>query len=269
MKKTSSMEKLRTYGAQPYDIVLLHGGPGAPGSLAAMGRRLSFSFGVLEPLMFSLSIGEQLEELNSIVTNNSSIPLFFIGHSWGAWLALIYAARYPDLVKKIILIGAPPFEEEKASAVNETRLSRLTEAEKKEFIHSAELTDTISPEVISLSPEVIALFSKTDLFEAMPNEKIASDFSPVVYRKIWPEASELRRTGKLMEFVRKVKCPVVAIHGDFDPHPADGVKEPLTANLSNFRFNLIEKCGHYPWIEKYGKDILYKIFYKEMGSTCL
>ena len=79
----------------------------------------------------------------------------------------------------------------------------------------------------------------------------------------------MRKTGKLVEFVKKIKCPVVAIHGDFDPHPVNGVKEPLSADLPNFRFNLIERCGHYPWMEKYGKDILYKILYKEIGSTCV
>ena len=27
---------------------------------------------------------------------------------------------------------------------------------------------------------------------------------------------------------RKIKCPVVAIHGDYDPHLAEGVREPLS-----------------------------------------
>lgn len=263
------METVRTYGAQPYDLVLLHGGPGAPGTMGPIARRLSISFGVLEPLMLSLSINEQLEDLNSIVVNNSSMPLFFIGHSWGAWLSIMYAAKYPDRVRKIILIGAPPFEEKYVHIVNETRLSRLNEKEKTEFILAREQLNNISSGTDSLTPGFISLLTRTDVFEALPNENITSDFSPAVYRNIWSEASDLRKTGRLLELLKQVKCPVVAIHGDLDPHPADGVKEPLSANLSNFRFNLIERCGHYPWMEKYGKDILYKIFYKEMGSTCV
>jgi pimeloyl-ACP methyl ester carboxylesterase len=263
------MENLRTYGAQPYDLVLLHGGPGATGTMRPLARRLSISFGVLEPLMISLSINEQLEELNSIVLHNSSIPLFFIGHSWGAWLSILYAAKYPDRVKKIIMIGAPPVEVKYASIVNETRLSRLNEKEKIEFRHAVEQLNNLSAGVDSLTPDFISLLTKTDVFEPLPNETIASEFSPTVYKNIWSEATEMRKTGKLLEFVKEVKCPVIAIHGDFDPHPANGVKEPLTVSLSNFRFNLIERCGHYPWMEKYGKDILYKNFYKEMGSTCV
>ena len=119
-----------------------------------------------------------------------------------------------------------------------------------------------------MPPGFISLLTRADVYEALPNETITSDFSPSVYSNIWSEASEMRKTGKLLEFVKEVKCPIVAIHGDYDPHPADGVKEPLSLILSNFRFTLIEKCGHYPWMEKYGKDILYKYFYKEIGSTC-
>jgi pimeloyl-ACP methyl ester carboxylesterase len=263
------METFRTYGAQPYDLVLLHGGPGAAGAMEPVARRLAISFGILEPLMLSLSINEQLDELNSIVINNSSMPLTIIGHSWGAWLSIMYAAKFPDHVKKIIMIGAPPFEEKYTHMVNETRFSRLIENEKIEFSRASEQINNISSGVDSLPPEFIYLLARTDVFEALPNENIASYFIPAVYRNIWSEASDLRKTGKLLEFVKKIKCPVVAIHGDFDPHPAHGVKEPLSLNLTSFRFNLIERCGHYPWMEKHGKDILYKIFYKELGSTCV
>jgi pimeloyl-ACP methyl ester carboxylesterase len=261
------MDNLRTYGTEPYDIALLHGGPGAPGSLGALARRLSISFGILEPVILTHSVNEQIEELHSIISANCFRPIFFIGHSWGAWLCILYASRYPGLVKKIIMIGAPPFDEKYVNQIEELRLSRLTEKEKRDFVISEkQLVDLTSD---SLSPEFISLLSKTDIFEALPNEIIPSEFYPEVYRSVWAEASYMRRSGKLMEYAKMIECPVVAIHGDFDPHPAEGVKGPLSEILPNFRFNLIERCGHYPWLEKYGKDLIYKIFYKEMGSTCV
>lgn len=263
------MENLRRYGAEPFDLVLVHGGPGTPGSLVSPAKRLSISFGVLEPLILSLSVNDQIEELNSIVLKNSVKPLFFIGHSWGGWLCILYAARYPELVKKVIMIGAPPFEENYAPQVTESRISRLSKAEKDDFLFRIrELDDPYSGKEC-LSAELINLLIKTDIFEALPNETIDSAFFPAVYKSVWTEASQLRSSGKLMEYANVVKCPVVGIHGDFDPHPAAGVKDPLSKILPDFRFNLIEKCGHYPWKEKFGKDLLYKIFYKEMGSTCI
>jgi pimeloyl-ACP methyl ester carboxylesterase len=247
----------------------VHGGPGAPGSLESIARRLSISFGILEPIILSLSVNDQIEDLNSIVLKNSTKPLFFIGHSWGGWLCFLYAARYPDLVKKVIMIGAPPFEERYVHLISEIRLSRLKEEEKRDFkIAEQELVNSSSG-TESLSPGFINLLSKTDIFEALPNETIDSKFYPLVYKNVWSEASRIRSTGKLIEYAKDIRCPVVGIHGDFDPHPAAGVKDPLSKILPDFRFSLIERCGHYPWKEKYGKNILYKIFYKEMGSTCI
>src|SRR5204862_304097 len=61
---------------------------------------------------------------------------------------------------------------------------------------------------------------------------------------------ELRRTGALLDAARRIACPVVAIHGDSDPHPAEGVERPLGAALADFRFILLERCGHTPWLER-------------------
>jgi pimeloyl-ACP methyl ester carboxylesterase len=49
---------------------------------------------------------------------------------------------------------------------------------------------------------------------------------------------------------KNIECPVVAIHGDYDPHPADGVRIPLSNVLKDFRFILLGKCGHVPWFER-------------------
>ena len=63
---------------------------------------------------------------------------------------------------------------------------------------------------------------------------------------------------------KNIECPVVAIHGDYDPHPAEGVEKPLASILKNFRFILLQNCGHKPWIEKHAKDIFYEILKQEL-----
>jgi pimeloyl-ACP methyl ester carboxylesterase len=63
----------------------------------------------------------------------------------------------------------------------------------------------------------------------------------------------------LLELAQLVKSPVVAIHGDHDPHPAEGVREPLSQNVNDFRFILLEECGHTPWIESNARDKFYVI----------
>ena len=81
---------------------------------------------------------------------------------------------------------------------------------------------------------------------------------------MWKDAAELRSSGKLLELGKQIECPVVAIHGDYDPHPTEGVWKPLSAVLNSFRFILLENCGHMPWIERQARDKFYKILKEEL-----
>jgi pimeloyl-ACP methyl ester carboxylesterase len=74
----------------------------------------------------------------------------------------------------------------------------------------------------------------------------------------------LRRSGKLLEMGKEITVPVVAIHGDYDSHPAEGVEKPLSAILKDFHFILLEKCGHKPWIERQARERFYTILEGEL-----
>ena len=69
----------------------------------------------------------------------------------------------------------------------------------------------------------------------------------------------------MLELAQYIKCPVVAIHGAYDPHPAQGVQKPLSAILKDFRFILIEKCGHDPWHEKHARESYCTILEDELA----
>src|SRR5574340_425188 len=67
-----------------------------------------------------------------------------------------------------------------------------------------------------------------------------------LYQGVWPQAARLRATGELLNCVVTITCPVVAIHGDYDPHPSEGVQQPLAANVKDFRMIILKQCGHTP-----------------------
>jgi pimeloyl-ACP methyl ester carboxylesterase len=110
------------------------------------------------------------------------------------------------------------------------------------------------------------MMAKADTYAPLPPEKEPDPLpaSEEINRKIWAEASGMRERGELLEMGSKIRCPVVAIHGDYDPHPAEGVREPLSGLIKDFRFILLGKCGHEPWLEKYARDEFYKILQNEI-----
>src|SRR3990172_8273086 len=100
------MEKLRKYGNKPYNIAVIHGGPGAPGEVAPVARELASNRGILEPFQAADTCEGQVQELKAILEENATLPLTLVGHSWGAILSFILAARYPALVKKLIMVSS-------------------------------------------------------------------------------------------------------------------------------------------------------------------
>ena len=259
------MKNLRKYGNAPFNIAVIHGGPGLPGEMAPVARQLFTDWGILEPLQTAISLEGQVQELKSVLEKNGSLPMTLIGHSWGAWLIFILTAQYPSLAKKLILIGSGPFEEKYALRLMETRLSRLNEEEKKEVLSLMEILN--SPETENKSTAMTKLgklINKTDIYEPLPHNSETLDCQQEVFQKVWSEANELRKSGRLLQLGKQIICPVVAIHGDYDPHPAEGIKAPLSHILENFRFIRLEKCGHEPWIERHAKDRFYKTLREEL-----
>ncbi len=236
--------------------------------MAPVARRLASGWGVLEPIQTATSLKGQVEELRTVLENYGDLPVTLIGFSWGAWLSFIVAAHYPTIIKKLILVGSGPYEEKYVARLQETRLSRLSEEERTEFESTIRaLGDPATADKDALLARLGALASKTDEYDpiiAELEESGSADSQGDIFQSVWKEAAELRRSGELLELGKQVKCPVIAIHGDYDPHPAEGVQKPLSATLKNFRFILLKNCGHTPWIERQAKGEFYEILKEEL-----
>jgi pimeloyl-ACP methyl ester carboxylesterase len=259
------MKNLNTYGNPPFNLAVIHGGPGAKGEMAQVARELSSLRGVLEPLQTVSTLEGQVRELRDILENHGSLPITLIGFSWGAMLSFIFTALHPEFVKKLILIGSGPYEEKYAASIMETRISRLGKGDLEKFL---QLTESLKSPSAQNRDKVLCdfgkLMSKADSFDPLSHEEEQLECRYEIFKGVWEEASKLRSSGELLELGRKIHCPVTAIHGDYDPHPFEGVREPLSGILKDFRFILLEKCGHKPWIERKVKEKFYRSLKQEI-----
>jgi pimeloyl-ACP methyl ester carboxylesterase len=259
----------RLYGNPPYQVIVVHGGPGAPGEVAPVARELGRRFGVLEPLQGQPTIARQVEELASIIRQHATLPVTLIGHSWGAWLSLLLAAQHPQLVYKLILVSCGSLEAGYSYDINATRLQRLNDAERGQLqaVYRC-LEDEHCPEASEAFASFGTLMSKLDSYDPIDvGDDDTLEYQYDIYRTVWPEAMALRESGELLRRVAKVKCPVVAMHGDYDPHPAAGVQEPLQRVLKHFRFIPLASCGHYPWRERQAREVFYRILSEELNRS--
>jgi pimeloyl-ACP methyl ester carboxylesterase len=263
------MKNYRKYGNAPFSVAVLHGGPGAAGEMAPIARELGNVRGVLEPLQTTDTLDGQVRELKNVLVKHCQSPVTVIGFSWGAWLGWLLAARHPELVGKLILISSGPFEEKYAgSSIMSTRMQRLSEAEQAE---AATLLRKLEDPDAKTDNTTLSRFGElmtiADSFDLLDDYDTTVTLRGNIFQRVWPQASQLRSNGKLLAVGKDIHCPVVAIHGDHDPHPADGVSRPLSPIIEDFRFILLEKCGHYPWRERHARDIFYDILRKEIQKT--
>jgi len=259
------MKNLRKYGKKPFNVAIIHGGPGAPGEIAPIARELSTNIGVLEPLQTKTTIEGQIQELKTILENNGKVSISLVGWSWGAWLSYIFAAKYPSFIKKLIIIGSGPFENKYVKNIMITRLNRLNNAEK---IEVNLLVDILNKPSFGNKNKYMERFGKlifkADSYNPISQENESIEYQYETHEKIWKQADELRNSGKLLKFGNEILCPVLAIHGDYDPHPYKGVQEPLSRVIKDFKFILLERCGHHPWNEIYARDRFFEILKKEV-----
>lgn len=260
-------QNARFHGSTPYLAAVVHGGPGAAGEMAPVARTLSPICGILEPLQTATNLEGQIEELRLTLETHAACPVILIGYSWGAWLSTFVTARFPHLVRKLILISSGPLEARYTTQMNETRLSRLRalglEDEWLTIIKGFANPQTAGKN--HLLARLGRLASLADSFDPLPPEEEEEPCRPQgeIFQGVWDTAAAWRSDGRLLEMAGRVTCPVAAIHGDFDPHPAAGVQQPLARLLKDFRFILLKNCGHTPWLERQARDAFYEALQKE------
>jgi pimeloyl-ACP methyl ester carboxylesterase len=278
------MNRLRTYGQPPFELAVIHGGPGAAGEMSSVAVRLAPLRGVLEPLQSAATLDKQVEELSEILQDHGAQSNILIGFSWGAWLSFVLTARYPALVRKLILISSGPFEDSYVKRIQECRFKRLSPDERIEFEsllavlmkgkEGAEMKDNDrgSDEQVGAGSDPLLkrlgeLSDRADTYESISgwqDDLQAIELNSEVFQTAMQDAIEMRRTGRLLAQGNAIRCPVVAIHGSYDPHPAAGVNEPLSRVLKDFRFHLLNHCGHKPWIERQARDEFYELLTREV-----
>ncbi len=221
------------------DLVLIHGGPGAPGSLDDLALLLP---GAAAPRQTRFSIDELIDELSGQFEGAKVL----LGHSWGAWLAVLFAVARPEKVKSLILVGSGPVDARQTPKIAAARAAKIG-PRYNELVQAVAQNPALLPELGRLC-------------------ELSDDYAPVsppppctvngrMYNAVWSEAATLRAEGKIAAAFAALPRPAAIIHGADDPHPFSGV----AGSIPFARTFLLGRCGHSPWREKFARDFFLAI----------
>jgi pimeloyl-ACP methyl ester carboxylesterase len=229
---------------------------------------LAHTTGVLEPWQTARSVAGQVRELRRQIDAWASPPVVLVGHSWGAWLSVLLAVEHPESVRRLVLIGSAPFRARDALRTARRRSLRLSSTERAEL--STLWEDATHPRR-KLSPRSLRrlteLFEAADAYDPVPHPGPDEPFDPRIFSDVWPEAERLRSSGALERSLRRVKVPVLVLHGREDPHPSRGVVGPLRQEGVDLRVVVFDRCGHEPWWERHARAPFFRELRKEIARA--
>ena len=251
--------RFRAYGSEGPLVVLLHGGPGAPGYMAPVGQRLAAaSFRVFEPFQrrsgaAALGVHQHVSDLATFIDAEApQSPPAIVGHSWGAMLALCFGSEFPELATALVLIGCGTFDA-RSRAEYKTRVAARTPPDfesKLEHI-STEIEDP-DERFRRLGNLLLPVYSHTPTVQRMLEQE--STFAGICCDaagnlESWNDMLRLQAEGILPARFSAIKAPVLMLHGADDPHPGPMIFASLDPHVRHLEYHEIESCGHYPWLE--------------------
>ena len=264
--------RVREYGIRGPLVIVLHGGPAAVGDVAPVAARLGESFRALEPWQRGsgkapLTVARHIEDLDNLVSaqGHDSRPAL-VGHSWGAMLALCYAAAHPNKVGPIVLVGCGTFD-----AVARQRMKAILSARTTRRLQ--ERLDRIAASVTDPADRHIQRYKLTrnlsvyEQAQPWPEKDEWEPFDQQAHKETWDDILRLQSDGTYPQAFKVIKSPVLMLHGSYDPHPGQLIYDTLQPFITQLQYQELDRCGHSPWLERYARDRFFSTLEEWLSRT--
>ncbi|HET6837209.1 MAG TPA: alpha/beta hydrolase [Gemmatimonadales bacterium] len=257
----------RTAGTGRDTVIVLHGGPGFnmeyfAKDLTPLAESHTLLFydqrgagrSTLVTDSAALDAQRFADDLEAVRRHFGMERVTLLGHSWGPAVAALYAARYPERIGRLVLVGTlPPQQKQLLQAFQELAAGRdsATRAGMETWMKAR----TANPGDGAACRAYYALWFIPFFADTADMGRSRGDFcagSPAslrnkmasVDRFVFPSLGE----WDWRPVLRRVNAPALVVHGSADPLPLDGARD-WAETLPKGRLVLLEGIGHFPYLE--------------------
>lgn len=248
------MIEVHAHGDHGPRVVVVHGGPGAPGSVRGLCRLIADRFRVLEPFQrrsgeTPLTVARHVEDLEEVIAGCcAGEPPAVVGHSWGAMLALAHAAAHPSSVASLAIVGCGSFDLAARAALNAERNRRLDGPLRGRLDAILARAPGSGEEArLRAAGDVFLIVDSHDIGEAAVETEW---LDPRGMGESWADMVRLQEAGVYPAAFAAITAPVLMLHGADDPHPGRMIRDSLARVLPGLPYREFPECGHYPWLER-------------------
>ena len=245
-------------------VLLLHGGPGMGAEyLITLLEELEGTVDIVLPQQRGLepSTVEGSRDVETHVADAIAVldhldwdRAWLMGHSWGSHLAMHVAVAHPERVNGLVLfdtLGA--LADGGRAALAENLVARLRPKERARLdelvaIEAAGNDDPTLPSQILtvLYPSYSHIYNYV-----LPPQPLRLEVPVDGVPDTLASVDAHWAAGTLERGLPRLDMPVLLIHGVADPLPSSASVE-TAALIPGARVELIERAGHFPWLERHG-----------------
>jgi pimeloyl-ACP methyl ester carboxylesterase len=85
-------------------------------------------------------------------------------------------------------------------------------------------------------------------------------------QETWEDMVRLQEEGVYPSAFARIQSPVLMLHGAADPHPGQSIRASLAAYLPQLEYVEWERCGHYPWLERWARDEFFAVLRRWLAA---
>jgi proline iminopeptidase len=248
-----------TQGSGP-PLLLCHGGPGLWDYLSPVAgmvdglctvHRYDQRGGGRSTVAGPYTVGQCLEDMETLRRHWGYERWLVGGHSWGAALSLAYAWAYPERVRALVYISGTGLGKDWRQAHREANRRLRSDAQNArvaELRSKAQRSAEEEREYLIATWEVDYVDRSTAVASATRflHEGFAVNYE--CNRQLSDEIGAWEESDLVMKCGR-IHVPVLVVHGELDPRPAWGT-DSLVEALPNGRRVILDGAGHMPWVER-------------------
>lgn len=281
------IELARFSEGQGRNMLIIHGGPGAPFSAPVDGlTHLSDEYQIhyyaqrgcgestrpinrfdspntyenMKTLEQTLGLGAQIADIERIRQILGDEKLIIVGHSWGGFLASLYAAEFPERVEALILVSPAnvlilpqPDAESDLFASVRSRLPAGQQAEFDAFMESYMDFNTIfeksEADLIALNQQFAEYYASVVSVESVMDAASIPEQGQPGGWMVWAQYLSMGKRHDYSTALADVGVPVLVIHG------ADDLQSETASRLyadafPNSKFVVIEDASHFAFQEQ-------------------
>lgn len=205
-----------------------------------------------------LGVSAQLADIERIRRILKQEKLIIIGHSFGAFLATLYAVEFPEYVEKMVLIAPAavlkmPIEEGGIEQLNDYLTSEMKDEYKKflaRYFDYGKIFFKSEKELAGINLEFAKFYEA-----ALKTTGVKSPEDAILEVEDvggWMVHAMYFSLGLKYDFrdeLKKVKAPVLVLHGEKDVMPSS-VSQKYANYFSDGEFKLIPGASHFPFSER-------------------